>query len=61
MLDFETTGLSAAAGDRITEVAALRIVDGVVAERYVTLVNCGVRIPSFVTAVTAAQPRWLES
>jgi DNA polymerase-3 subunit epsilon len=33
MLDFETTGLSAAAGDRITEVAALRIVDGVASWR----------------------------
>jgi DNA polymerase-3 subunit epsilon len=28
MLDFETTGLSPAMGDRITEVAALRIVGG---------------------------------
>jgi len=28
MLDFETTGLSPEAGDRITEVAALRIVGG---------------------------------
>ncbi|MES2351723.1 MAG: exonuclease domain-containing protein, partial [Pseudomonadota bacterium] len=28
MLDFETTGLSPDMGDRITEVAALRIVDG---------------------------------
>lgn len=52
MIDFETTGLSPALGDRITEVAALRIVGGVVTERYVTLVNCGVRIPSFVTALT---------
>ncbi len=52
MLDFETTGLSPAMGDRITEVAALRIVDGRVAERYVSLVNCGVRIPSFITALT---------
>jgi DNA polymerase-3 subunit epsilon len=52
MLDFETTGLSPAAGDRITEVAALRIVGGRVAERYVSLVNCGVRIPSFITSLT---------
>ena len=52
MLDFETTGLSPAMGDRITEVAALRIVDGRVAERYVSLVNCGVRIPAFITALT---------
>lgn len=60
MLDFETTGLSAAAGDRITEVAALRIVDGVVTERYVTLINCGVRIPSFVTALTGISQRMVD-
>ncbi|WP_025917101.1 PolC-type DNA polymerase III [Herminiimonas sp. CN] len=52
MLDFETTGLSPDAGDRITEVAALRIVDGKITERYVSLVNCGVRIPSFITGLT---------
>lgn len=52
MLDFETTGLSPDAGDRITEVAALRIVDGNITERYVSLVNCGVRIPSFITGLT---------
>jgi DNA polymerase-3 subunit epsilon len=52
MLDFETTGLSPAMGDRITEVAALRIVGGQVTERYVSLVNCGARIPSFITALT---------
>jgi DNA polymerase-3 subunit epsilon len=52
MLDFETTGLSPAMGDRITEVAALRIVDGRIQERYVSLVNCGVRIPAFITSLT---------
>ncbi|HEY0063323.1 MAG TPA: 3'-5' exonuclease [Telluria sp.] len=52
MLDFETTGLSPAMGDRITEVAALRIVGGRVTERYVSLINCGVRIPSFISALT---------
>ncbi|MGV7206509.1 PolC-type DNA polymerase III [Oxalobacteraceae bacterium A2-2] len=52
MLDFETTGLSPDMGDRITEVAALRIVGGQVVERYVSLVNCGVRVPSFITALT---------
>jgi DNA polymerase-3 subunit epsilon len=61
MLDFETTGLSPLAGDRITEVAALRIVDGVVRERYVTLINCGVRIPSFITALTGISQRMLDS
>jgi DNA polymerase-3 subunit epsilon len=52
MLDFETTGLSPDAGDRITEVAALRIAGGEVVERYVSLVNCGVRVPSFITQLT---------
>jgi DNA polymerase-3 subunit epsilon len=39
MLDFETTGLSPAAGDRVTELAALRIGDGAIAERSVTMIN----------------------
>lgn len=52
MLDFETTGLSPAMGDRITEVAALRIEGGRVTERYVSLVNCGARIPAFITQLT---------
>ncbi|MYM67448.1 3'-5' exonuclease [Pseudoduganella sp. FT55W] len=52
MLDFETTGLSPQQGDRITEVAALRIVGGEIVDRYVSLVNCGVRIPSFITGLT---------
>ena len=52
MLDFETTGLSPAMGDRITEVAALRIVGGKVTERYVSLINCNVRSPSFITQLT---------
>jgi DNA polymerase III subunit epsilon len=52
MLDFETTGLSPNMGDRVTEVAALRIVDGKITERFVSLINCGVRIPSFITELT---------
>jgi len=52
MLDFETTGLSPAQGARITEVAALRIVDGKVVERFVSLINCGVAIPYDITALT---------
>ncbi|AVR96827.1 3'-5' exonuclease [Pseudoduganella armeniaca] len=52
MLDFETTGLSPDMGDRITEVAALRIADGRIVERYVSLVNCHVRIPPFITSLT---------
>ncbi|MBC7404102.1 MAG: DUF1653 domain-containing protein [Cytophaga sp.] len=52
MIDFETTGMSPDQGDRVTEVAALRIVGGKVVGRYVTLINCNVRIPSFITELT---------
>ncbi|KAB8038575.1 3'-5' exonuclease [Janthinobacterium aquaticum] len=52
MIDFETTGLSPDMGDRITEVAALRIEDGRITDRFVTLVNCRARIPSFITGLT---------
>lgn len=52
MLDFETTGMSPDYGERITEVAALRICEGHIKERFVSLVNCGVRIPPFITDLT---------
>ncbi len=52
MIDFETTGLSPQAGDRVTEVAALRIVAGRVVDRYVSLINCNIRVPSFITELT---------
>jgi DNA polymerase-3 subunit epsilon len=61
MLDFETTGLSPAMGDRITEVAALRVVGGEIVERYVSLVNCGVRIPSFITGLTGITQAMVDS
>lgn len=61
MLDFETTGLSPAAGDRITEVAALRISGGEIVERFVTLINCGVRIPSYITQLTGISQRMVDS
>lgn len=52
VLDFETTGISPHKGDRITEVAALRVVNGQITERFVSLVNCGVNIPYFITGLT---------
>lgn len=61
MLDFETTGLSPETGDRITEVAALRIAGGRIVERYVSLVNCGVRIPPFITQLTGISQQMVDS
>jgi DNA polymerase-3 subunit epsilon len=61
MLDFETTGLSPESGDRITEVAALRIAGGEIVDRYVSLVNCGVRIPSFITSLTGITQQMVDT
>jgi DNA polymerase-3 subunit epsilon len=52
MIDFETSGMSPDQGDRVTEVAALRIVGGEVVDRFVSLINCNVRISSFITQLT---------
>ena len=52
VLDFETTGLSPDWGARITEVAALRIEGNRIVERYTSLINCGVRVPYEITALT---------
>ena len=60
MLDFETTGLSPAAGARITEVAALRIEDGRIVDRFVTLVNCCVEIPPFITSLTGITQQMVD-
>jgi DNA polymerase-3 subunit epsilon len=61
MLDFETTGLSPESGDRITEVAALRIAGGEIVDRYVSLVNCGARISSFITSFTGITQQMVDS
>jgi DNA polymerase-3 subunit epsilon len=61
MLDFETTGLSPAAGARITEVAALRIERGEIVDRFVSLVNCDVYVPSFITSLTGITQQMVDS
>lgn len=52
VIDFETTGISPAAGDRATEVAVVILEEGRVVDRYQSLMNAGVRIPSFITQLT---------
>jgi DNA polymerase-3 subunit epsilon len=61
MLDFETTGLSPAAGARITEVAALRIEGGRIVDRFVSLINCRVRMPPFITSLTGITQRMVDT
>lgn len=52
VMDFETTGLSPLQGDRATEIAILLIEGGQVVDRYVSLMNAGVRVPAHITDLT---------
>ena len=52
VIDFETTGLSPAMGDRATEVGVVVVDDGKIVDRYQSLMNAGSRIPAFIEALT---------
>lgn len=52
VIDFETTGLSPAMGDRATEVAVVIVNDGKIVGRYQSLMNAGAHIPAFIEALT---------
>ncbi len=52
VIDFETTGLSPEQGDRATEIAAVLLQDGKIVDRYQSLMNAGVRIPSYIEELT---------
>ena len=52
VIDFETTGATPAHGARATEVAVCLLEGGRIVDRYASLMNAGVRIPSFITQLT---------
>ena len=52
VIDFETTGISPACGDRATELAIVLVEHGRVVDRFQSLMNAGVRIPAFITQLT---------
>ena len=52
VIDFETTGISPTCGDRATEVAIVLLDGGKVVDRFQSLMNAGMRIPSFITHLT---------
>ena len=60
VIDFETTGLSPERGDRITEVGLVRIEGGEITDRFQSLVNCGVRVPSFITSYTGISQQMVD-
>lgn len=52
VIDFETTGLSPAMGDRATEVAIVVLEGDRVVDRFQSLMDAGVPIPPFIEAYT---------
>jgi len=52
VIDFETTGATPAHGARATEVAICLLEGGRIVDRYASLMNSGVHIPSFITQLT---------
>ena len=52
VIDFETTGLSPAMGDRATEIAIVLLERGQVVGRFQSLMNAGVRISAFIEDYT---------
>jgi DNA polymerase III subunit epsilon len=60
VIDFETTGLSPDQGDRITEVAALRVSGNTIVDRYESLVNCGIKVPTYITSLTGITQRMVD-
>ncbi|MDO9435668.1 MAG: 3'-5' exonuclease [Hydrogenophaga sp.] len=61
VIDFETTGISPGLGDRATEVAIVVTEQGRVVDRYQSLMNAGVRIPSFITQLTGITNAMVEN
>jgi len=52
VLDFETTGLSPAYGDRAIEIGAVRIENGEIKDRFQELMNPGQPIDNFIENYT---------
>ncbi|MGD9786783.1 MAG: PolC-type DNA polymerase III [Sulfuricellaceae bacterium] len=52
VIDFETTGMSPEHGARATEIAAVLVRDGVIVDRYQSLMNAGAYIPPFIEELT---------
>ena len=57
-LDLETTGLEPKQ-EKITEIAALKVVDGVISKRYVTFVNPGRSLGAHITQLTGITDKML--
>jgi DNA polymerase-3 subunit epsilon len=61
VIDFETTGISPSTTCRATEIAVVIMEQGVIVERYQSLMNAGVRIPSFIESLTGISNSMLRT
>jgi len=61
VIDFETTGLSPAMGDRATEVAIVLLEGGQIVDRFQSLMNAGMYIPAFITSLTGISNAMIAS
>ncbi len=60
VLDFETTGLSPNYGDRVIEIGAVRIQEGLIVDRFQQLMNPGFRVDAFIEQYTGITNRMLQ-
>jgi len=60
VIDFETTGLSPAAGARATEIAAVLVRDGQIVGHYASLMRSGAWVPPFIEQLTGISNAMLE-
>jgi DNA polymerase III subunit epsilon len=61
VLDFETTGLSPAQGDRAIEIGAVRLQDGQIVETFQRLMNPGIRVNPFIESYTGITNHMLRN
>jgi DNA polymerase-3 subunit epsilon len=61
VIDFETTGISPSSSCRATEIAVVIMEQGIIVERYQSLMNAGVRIPSFIESLTGISNSMLRT
>lgn len=61
VIDFETTGISPSSLCRATEIAVVIMEQGVIVDRYQSLMNAGVRIPAFIESLTGISNAMLRT
>ena len=61
VIDFETNGDMPQNGGRPTEIAAVLVRDGIIVDRYQSLMNAGVYVPYFIEELTGISNEMLRT